>query len=365
MRDSIFKQFICPMCKSNNLILDERDKDNIEIEDGKIICQECHRIYPISHGIPYFFTDTLRQFVEKSMPHPVFDNDFIPEEAGSYEEYIVLANVYYHDATANTYDKKHKTDIGIHYEGSGSSERIDEVVRYLSARTDSAFWLDVGVGTGNVLLEALKMFRDGVGVDVSTEMLRKARDNGLPVVFGDGLHLPFADSSASVVSAFSTLHHLASPTRLLKEMARVLRKGGFIYTDWDSNAAAIYDSRILRIVRRFRKSFLSNPRSDKKQPQVGQKKDGINKAHQLAEIHHPSRGGLAVTELVECLMQIGFKEINIFYYDRSPKSLFKNSISFTTLWKTVIRMTLAGHLVWPRRDRVAPRFAILARKENQ
>lgn len=179
------------------------------------------------------------------------------------------------------------------------------------------------------------------------------------------MHLPFADNSASVVSAFSTLHHFATPTRLLKEMARVLQIGGYIYTDWDSNAAAIYDSSVLRIVRRFRKLFLTNLQSDEKQSPVEHKNYRMNTVHQLAEIHHPSTGGLAVSQLVDCLRQSGFKEIKIFYYDCSPKSLFRNSISFTTIWKMIIRMILAGRLVWPRRDRLAPRFAILAQKDDR
>ena len=348
------------MCKSSNLILDIRGQNNIDIEDGRIACQECHRIYPILQGIPYMFIDTLRQFIEKPTTHPVFDKDFIPEEIGSYEEYIVLANAYYHDVTVNKYDKKQQTVIG-----SESKERIAEVVSYLAALTDSAFWLDVGVGTGNVLLEALKMFRDGAGVDVSIEMLRKAQSNGLPVVFGDGMHLPFADNSASVVSAFGTLHHFAAPTRLLKEMARVLQKGGYIYTDWDPNATAIYNSSVLRMLRRFRNRFITNLQSDEKQSPVEDKNTRMNTVHQLAEIHHPSQGGLVVSQLVDCLRQSGFKEIKIFYYDCRPKSLFRNSISFTTMWKTIIRMILAGRLVWPRRDRFAQRFAILAQKDDR
>jgi len=96
--------------------------------------------------------------------------------------------------------------------------------------------LDVGCGTG----EHLVYLRDfnTVGLDISIEMARRARDkSGKFVVVGDGQHLPFKSRSFHcVISFFGALNH-GDIERVFKEIRRVLVKGGiFIFT-----VANLYD----------------------------------------------------------------------------------------------------------------------------
>ena len=90
--------------------------------------------------------------------------------------------------------------------------------------------LDVGCGTG----EHLAYLRDYniVGLDISIEMARRARDkSGKFVVVGDVQHLPFKSRTFHcVISFFGALNHVQIE-RALKEIRRVLVKGGvFIFT---------------------------------------------------------------------------------------------------------------------------------------
>lgn len=90
--------------------------------------------------------------------------------------------------------------------------------------------LDVGVGTG-ALSHALRQELDRrfqlTGVDVSAEMLRKARtslskaDIAVTLDQADVQALPHADNSFDIVLAAHVIEHLPDPAVALREMARV------------------------------------------------------------------------------------------------------------------------------------------------
>ena len=90
--------------------------------------------------------------------------------------------------------------------------------------------LDVGCGTG----EHLIFLRDYniIGMDISIEMARRAKGkSGKFIVVGDVQYLPFKSGSFNcVISFFGALNHVQI-NRALKEIRRVLVKGGvFIFT---------------------------------------------------------------------------------------------------------------------------------------
>ncbi len=85
--------------------------------------------------------------------------------------------------------------------------------------------LDVGCGTG-ANLEMLKNFGEAEGVDVSSDALEFCRAKGLKVHKGLVEELPFEDESFDVVTALDVVEHLDDDVAGLKEMFRVLKKGG-------------------------------------------------------------------------------------------------------------------------------------------
>lgn len=89
--------------------------------------------------------------------------------------------------------------------------------------------LDIGCGTGLQAPVVGKRGYDVVGVDLSADQLRRARDR-LPVARADARRLPVADRSVAV--AYSVLTHtdLDDFGRLVSEATRVLVPGGaFVY----------------------------------------------------------------------------------------------------------------------------------------
>jgi SAM-dependent methyltransferase len=105
---------------------------------------------------------------------------------------------------------------------------LERVVRELrlDKRSATINILDVGCGTG-ANLEMLAQFGDAEGVDVSTEALSFCQARGLvKVKLGAAEALPYADSSFDLVTGLDVVEHLDDDLAGLKEMRRVLTRGG-------------------------------------------------------------------------------------------------------------------------------------------
>jgi len=99
--------------------------------------------------------------------------------------------------------------------------------------------LDVGTGTGRVLQLLAGQIGQGLGVDLSHDMLRIARANldrrearNCQVRHGDMYQLQFADGEFAAVTLHQVLHYADDPAAVLAEAARVLRgRGRLIVVD--------------------------------------------------------------------------------------------------------------------------------------
>ena len=104
--------------------------------------------------------------------------------------------------------------------------------------------LDVGTGTGSVLIGALDRGWEATGVDPAPEMLELAsaaipaerlRRAGLPT-------LPFPDSSFDAVTANFVINHLRDPRGGVRELARVTKANGAVaLTIWPSEISTMND----------------------------------------------------------------------------------------------------------------------------
>jgi ubiquinone/menaquinone biosynthesis C-methylase UbiE len=90
--------------------------------------------------------------------------------------------------------------------------------------------LDLGCGTGVYSVALSERGWNVTGVDLSEDMLRRARERGVSVVLADATFLPFSDASFdAAISIFthSDFDHFATA---LREVARVLKKdAAFVY----------------------------------------------------------------------------------------------------------------------------------------
>ncbi len=90
--------------------------------------------------------------------------------------------------------------------------------------------LDVGAGTGFLTEGAAKIARNVVALDFSEAMMSEARTklSGRNVEFkiGNVEHIPLPDGSINEVIGNMILHHCLNPEMAIRDMARVLTRGG-------------------------------------------------------------------------------------------------------------------------------------------
>ncbi len=100
---------------------------------------------------------------------------------------------------------------------------------------------DVGAGTGFITEGLIKKGLKVIAVDHSeamlAEMRRKFADlEGIDYRLGEAEDLPIPDETVDYVFANMYLHHVESPQRAIKEMARILKSGGrIVITDLDEH----------------------------------------------------------------------------------------------------------------------------------
>jgi ubiquinone/menaquinone biosynthesis C-methylase UbiE len=111
-----------------------------------------------------------------------------------------------------------------------------EVVERYAAGQDV---LEVGCGTGLILARTAGFARRAVGIDLSAGMLARARQRGLEVMQASATELPLATGSIDVAYSFKVLAHIPDIRGALREMARVVRPGGWVLAEF-------YNARSLR-----------------------------------------------------------------------------------------------------------------------
>ena len=90
--------------------------------------------------------------------------------------------------------------------------------------------LDVGCGTGVHSAPLAELGWQLVGVDISADMLRLARERRLEIVQADARDLPFGDRSFDAAVSLWTHTDVDEFVRVVAEVARVLRPGApFVY----------------------------------------------------------------------------------------------------------------------------------------
>ena len=109
-----------------------------------------------------------------------------------------------------------------------------------AALRQPATLLDVGCGTGNLLVAAAALFPNArlVGVDPSAALLHKARARAelarTELLDGAAERLPFADATFDGCLSLLVLQEFADPFGTLREMRRVTRPGGIVAAcQWD------------------------------------------------------------------------------------------------------------------------------------
>jgi ubiquinone/menaquinone biosynthesis C-methylase UbiE len=91
--------------------------------------------------------------------------------------------------------------------------------------------LDVGCGTGAASRAAADAAESVVGVDLSPKMVRQAvrladAVDAVDFAIADAEDLPFRDGAFTAILCSNSFHHYPDPIRAVREMVRVLERGG-------------------------------------------------------------------------------------------------------------------------------------------
>lgn len=117
----------------------------------------------------------------------------------------------------------------------------DRMVEFFLGRPDHEKWrellelpvdgrlLDAGGGTGRVSALLCSLVGQAVVVDISSGMLRQAREKGsVELVRADVVQLPFPDACFERVLVVDSLHHFPHQRQVIRELARVLSHDGLL-----------------------------------------------------------------------------------------------------------------------------------------
>lgn len=151
------------------------------------------------------------------------------------------------DPIANEYDLWYEKPLG---------KFVDEVETKLALELfqpkPGMYVLDVGCGTGNFSIKLAKLGVKVVGIDISEEMLKIAREKakrlGLQIEFVkmDVYSLQFPSDHFDGVFSMATFEFIHEPKRAFEEMMRVLKPSGHLLIgtiNKDSPWGELYEER--------------------------------------------------------------------------------------------------------------------------
>jgi SAM-dependent methyltransferase len=139
---------------------------------------------------------------------------------------------------ANSYFFGHPKWGKEYFETSHRSEPFKARWQSAMGSWDNKIVVDIGCGPGNVYASVGGSPRLLIGVDISLGALSMAREIGYTPIMADAHHLPFIDSFADLVVVNATLHHCDDMSRVLSQAARLVRPGGLLFTDQDTQLSA-------------------------------------------------------------------------------------------------------------------------------
>ena len=122
--------------------------------------------------------------------------------------------------------------------------------------------LDIGTGPGLLPIELTKVKKANiqiVGIDISENMIKKARENARATGVGEkvafqvaaGDRLPFSDNSFDLVISSASLHHWSDPVAVLDEIQRVAKENGHFIIRDGRRLQGIFPRLLVRFVAGF------------------------------------------------------------------------------------------------------------------
>lgn len=208
----------CPKCKSE---LDQKAES--------FNCVNCKKHFPVMHGIPDF-----RLFGD---PYLGFDNDYSRTKlvAENMDRFDLegLLKFYWSNSPETPYDLRKKF-VRAAMLGEAKAKEILRVLP-LSENSSTQKFLEIGCGTGGLLVAASRKYGQIIGTDIALRWLTVCRKRleeakvDIPLVCCCAEHLPFKDKFVDQIAACATVEHTRNQVDVISESYRVLKNGGDIF----------------------------------------------------------------------------------------------------------------------------------------
>ena len=208
--------FVCPRCKGA-----------LAKEPSYYRCRPCGNGYPVLFGIPDFRVRSDRYLnleEERDKARRLF-------EFGEHASFRELVQYYY----SITFDLP--DNMARRYQASilAGTERAKWILRELSPRLDSGPLLDIGCGTGGLLVAAQGGLRGIYGIDIALRWLviaqKRLRENNATatLVCADAEAMPFPRQIFVNAVAVDLLEHVYDVDKTIQEIAGILRPNGVLW----------------------------------------------------------------------------------------------------------------------------------------
>lgn len=103
--------------------------------------------------------------------------------------------------------------------------RKRKIIKMIDPQKDDVI-CDLGCGEGNLSRDIVKKAKKIYGVDISPTRVKKARKNGIDAVCADVCSTPFKSNYFDKVICSEVIEHVINPKELIRELNRILKKGG-------------------------------------------------------------------------------------------------------------------------------------------
>ncbi len=196
MKHRLLQWLACPSCRSG-LALSVHHEAGGEIEEGTLTCAACHRIFPISKGIPRF-----------------------------------VASDQYASSFGHQWNRHAELQLDSRNGTRFSEERFRSITGWTGEEMKGCLTLDVGCGSGRFAEVALKDGAEVVAVDLSRAVdachLNLGANPALHVVQASVYELPFRDFTFERVYCIGVIQHTPDPKKSVLSLVRQVARGGRI-----------------------------------------------------------------------------------------------------------------------------------------
>ncbi|TAJ23040.1 MAG: methyltransferase domain-containing protein [Nitrospirae bacterium] len=214
MKESLLQYLVCPTCRES-LAMTVAQRDEQEIEEGRLQCGHCKRSYPILKGIP--------RFVET-------------------DAYVGSFSFQW-----NVHRKTQVDSLSGHAE---SHKTFETKTGFTGSDLAGKLTLDVGCGTGRFMEVAADAGAEVIGLDLSYAVdaayANMGRRRGIHIIQADVFKPPFRPATFDAIYSIGVLHHTPSTREAFLALTPLLKPNGVIAI-WVYVWAGEYSKRLDRV----------------------------------------------------------------------------------------------------------------------